>query len=93
MNRSRFLWTAVLFGIASMPAAAADLGGYYYVKKAPSPWYVVNQGPELSGPGISVAYIGLTKTGVKRHYPYVRPNACVEPRYPTCAVHASSYLD
>jgi len=93
MKLSRIVWTAVLFGIASSSATAADLGGYYYVKKAPSPWYVVNQGPELSGPGISVAYIGLTKTGVKRHYPFVRPNACVEPLYPTCAVYVSPYVD
>jgi hypothetical protein len=92
MNRSRILWTAVLFGIASMPAAAADLGGYY-VKAAPSPWYVVNQGPVLSGPSISVAYIGLSRTGVKRHYPFVRPNACLEPRFPSCALDGPAYTE
>jgi len=92
MNRSRIFWTAVLFGIASMPAAAADLGGYY-VKAAPSPWYVVNQGPVLSGPSISVAYIGITKTGVKRHYPYVRPNACLEPRFPSCSLQGPAYAE
>ena len=74
MIRLRIVTATVLSVMAVMPAAAADLSGYrgYYVK-APQPYYVVNQGPMFSGPGITVTYIGLTWTGVKRAYPFVRP--------------------
>jgi hypothetical protein len=73
MTLSRLIFTAAISGIAVMPAAAADLGGYYVKHRVVAePYYVVNQGPVLSGPGISVTYIGLSRTGVRRAYPYVR---------------------
>jgi len=73
MSLSRIACTAVLSGIAVMPAAAADLSGRYMVHRPrPQPFYLVNQGPVLSGPGISIVWIGLTKTGLRRSYPYIR---------------------
>jgi hypothetical protein len=73
MTLSRIVSAAVLSGIAIMPAAAADLSSGYIVHRRPvaSPFYLVNQGPVLSGPGISIIYVGLTRTGVRRAYPYV----------------------
>ena len=72
MIRSRVVHAAVLCGLAILPAAAADRPGIYvesYAKWAP--YYLVNQGPEISGPGIVVTAIGYTRTHLRRSYPYI----------------------
>ena len=74
MTRLRTVATASLCLMTVAPAAAADLSGYY--RKAPQPYYVVNQGPVISGPGISVVSVGVTWTGVSERYPFVRPYPC-----------------
>ena len=67
---------AVLSALAIATAAAADRpsrGPFFIHAPAPgeSPYYVVDQGPELSGPGIMIAEIPLTGTDMRRSYPFV----------------------
>ncbi|MPZ56415.1 MAG: hypothetical protein GEU91_07925 [Rhizobiales bacterium] len=80
MIRSYIVCVAVLFGLAIMPAGAADppLSRPFYGEAPPaaewwiaSPYYVVNHGPELSGPGIVITEIGFTNTDLKRSYPFI----------------------
>ena len=72
MIRLRVVCAAALFGLAILPAAAADRPGTYveaYAGRAP--YYVVNHGPEISGPGIMITDIALTGTDLRRSYPYI----------------------
>jgi hypothetical protein len=78
MIRSSVVPVAILCALAVVPAAAADYpyrGPYVDVAPvnawAVEPFYVVDQGPQLSGPGIMITHIGLKWTGVRRHYPFV----------------------
>jgi hypothetical protein len=80
MIRPRIASAAILLTLAAWPATAADWpvrrpmvyqappAVYVY---APSPFYVVNQGPEHSGPGIMIVDLGYTHTDLKRTYPFI----------------------
>jgi hypothetical protein len=71
----RILCAAALFGLATAPAAGADLGRGYFVPAPaffePSPFYLVDQGPMLTGPGIMITEIGIKPTDLRRSYPYI----------------------
>ena len=78
MIRARIICIAALLALAVTPATAADRpqnSPTYIDATAPAaaaaPFYVVNQGPELSGPGIMITEIGVTRTGVRRSYPFI----------------------
>lgn len=67
---------AVLSAFAMATAAAADRlsrSPVFIHAPAPgeSPYYVINQGPELSGPGIMIVEIPLTGTDMRRSYPFI----------------------
>jgi hypothetical protein len=75
-----------MLGVAILPAAAADRPGTYYVKAAyvgSAPYYVVDHGPEISGPGIMITEIRLTNTDVRQSYPYIRSSGDVTRFVPT----------
>ena len=61
---------AALLGLAILPAAAADRPGTYF-EAYRTPYYVVNHGPEISGPGIMITDIPLTRTDLRLSYPYI----------------------
>lgn len=63
---------AAILSAFAVPAGAADLAPYSPYPW-PSPYYVVNQGPVFSGPGIMVIDIGYTVTGLSQPYPFVGP--------------------
>ena len=73
MIRSLVVFASVLFMSAGTPVAAADWPGGFVMARpvGPSPYYLVNQGPVLSGPGIMIIEIGLTPTDLKRAYPFI----------------------
>ena len=76
MIKSRIVCAAVLSALAIVAASAADRPSSRpsFIDAAPppeSPYYVINPGPELSGPGIMIVEIGLTNTDMKRSYPFV----------------------
>jgi hypothetical protein len=76
MIRSYVAFFSVLCALAVTPAAAADLSyGPHHIPAPPviQPFYLVDQGPQLSGPGIMIVHIGLKWTGVRRPYPFIRP--------------------
>jgi hypothetical protein len=58
----------------------------YHAAVGPSPLYVVNQGPEYSGPGLTVpygSYSPATNLAAPAQYPYVAgPRFGYGPRYP-----------
>ena len=64
----------------------------YHAAAVPSPLYVVNQGPEYSGPGLTVPY-GTYSPGTNlagpAQYPYVAgPGYGYGPRYPRPYYHS-----
>jgi hypothetical protein len=81
MIQSRLICAVVLTGLALAPAVAADrpLHQRAYVKAAPvmvetwgpAPYYVVDQGPEYSGPGIMIVAFRIKNTDLRQPYPYV----------------------
>jgi hypothetical protein len=76
MIRSHFAVAAILLGLAVEPAAGADLHHGYFVPAPPplvepSPFYLVDQGPRLSGPGIMITEIGITRTDLRQSYPFI----------------------
>jgi hypothetical protein len=72
MNRLRLVCAAAAAALAC-PALAADYPGRHAaVYWWSGPYYIANQGPEISGPGIVITEIPFTPTGVRRHYPYIR---------------------
>jgi hypothetical protein len=76
MIKSRIVCAAVLSALAIVTASAADRPSNWptFIGAAPppeSPYYVIDQGPELSGPGIMIVEIRFTNTDMKRAYPFI----------------------
>jgi hypothetical protein len=102
MSRTRIVFAALATLGALGPAVAADLPPYPAVVAPPariatvgtwaaySPYYIVNQGPELSGPGIMVVGIGITPSGLHRAYPFI---GRVDDLTPLLAVRPDYYGD
>ena len=66
-------------GLVGSTAHAADMPWiapkrtYHHLYRA-APYYVVNQGPLYSGPGITVGPLVWVNTDVRRNYPFVEMN-------------------
>ena len=81
MIGSRVIYALVLCGLSIVPAAAADPPFYRpgYIKappaiveiRAPAPYYVVNHGPEYSGPAIMIVGFRIKDTDLRRSYPFI----------------------
>jgi len=74
----RLLCTAALSGLTIAPAVGADrspaapmvIEGPSPVV-GPTPFYLVDQGPELSGPGIMVVATRMVNTDLHQTYPFI----------------------
>jgi hypothetical protein len=80
MTRPRLVLAAAMLAGTMMPAAAADWPMRRVYRAPPpavvaapavQPFYLVNQGPEYSGPGIHIVEIGFTDTNLRRNYPFI----------------------
>jgi hypothetical protein len=86
MIRLHLVCAAVLSVLTCLPAAAADLPlrhPWFAPAKAywgREPFYLVNQGPVVSGPDIAITDIGYTNTDVHRSYAFIGSEIWLRPR-------------
>lgn len=79
MDRFWMITAAALIGFAASSASAADLPlkapKVIYAgppaSRASQPYFLVDQGPDLTGPGIRVTRLHIHHDHLRRNYPFV----------------------